>query len=121
LIASTEYPDQHLLDAALEIAARRTATRAARSAALMIVAQQVYGWTTTPVVVNSAGGREGVTPYATDVQRCSLASVPILSTNPMPKPPAGALDRARAALAPAVNAMDEDPVVRGLARCVLGG
>ena len=119
LIRQTQYPDEHLLDAALEVAVRRDVTRAARITALMIVTQQAYGWTAGPVVVNSAGGREGITPYSTGLHRCSLASVPVLSMYPMPDPPLAALERMRTALAPIATAADDDPIIRDLARCIL--
>lgn len=119
LIDATRYPDQHLLDAALDVAANHTLTRAARIAALSIVAHQVFDWTTTAVVTDSMGGHVGVTPYSTNVARCMMASVNALLMYPMPNPPASAFEHARRTLAPVTTALDEDPIVRDLVRCIL--
>jgi len=119
LIGRARYPDQRLLDAALDVAANHTLTRAARIAALSIVTHQIYDWTTTAVVTDSTGRHVGVTPYSTNVARCMMASFNALLMHPMPNPPASAFQHARLTLAPVATAADEDPVVRDLVRCIL--
>lgn len=119
LIGRARYPDQRLLDAALDVAANHALTRAARIAALSIVTHQIYDWTTTAVVTDSTGRHVGVTPYSTNVARCMMASFNALLMHPMPNPPASAFQHARLTLAPVATAADEDPVVRDLVRCIL--
>jgi len=120
MVTYTEYPDEHILDAALTVASNAAATRSARVAALQIVAKQVHGSSAEITAVDAANHPVAVKAYAENIARCRMIRLS-RDFDATPSPPPSALDLVRQRLAITASAKEHDPVIRTLAGCIIGG